>query len=137
MEFAMADKRIKPSRKGLSKWACGFGCDVSSHLCAHIERTLPNVDFYKYMAPIGDTDFVAEIDTTSIDEKEQAFLDLLDPYGLDEWETALLVDHHVCDLSMREIARRRGSSKQTVGRRLNEVHEKLKRRGFKKERESE
>lgn len=121
------------------EWACSKGCDLSTgKICYHLEKLLP--DFTKgHMAIISgyndDRYTMNAFQTVSWTFDPVPFLELMRNYGFtDEWDLELLEAKYCRNLSAADVAKEQNYvSKDKVKRRLRQLRELLRERGFEQE----
>ena len=122
----------------LEKWA-SCSCPKTNVPCPHLEKLLPQMDDGDHPKYISDgamsqmtmSVFQAQFPTFS----ESRFLELMRNYGFtDEWDLTLLSDKYFRGLSDQAIFEARDwASRPTVNRRLKQLRELLRERGFEQE----
>lgn len=125
----------------VKKWACSKGCDLSQKACSHLEDLLPKMNEHvsrvgAYMGdgPINNSTMdIFQSHFWSFDSSK--FVELMRNYGFtDEWDIELLKAKYCRNLSAADVAKEQNYvSKDKVKRRLKQLRELLRERGFEQE----
>lgn len=123
------------------EWACTECFITDKTPCKHLEKLLPQMTDGDHPQHISDgamaTMTINVFDAHFPTFSEERFLELMTNYGFtDEWDLTLLSDKFFRGLSDQAIFEARGwASRPTVNRRLKQLRELLRERGFEQERE--
>ncbi len=130
-------KRVKKGLKPtLKSWECSHGCDVTTSICKHLEKHLPQMS--AGLVPHTRSD-VSEVEESNIfnygHESEEDFVAGLKKFGIyQEWDLQLLVAYFYDNYSLREIlATQHYQSKETLRLRIKTLLGQLKERGYGKD----
>lgn len=126
----------------VKEWVCSEGCDLSKGvICPHLEALLPK--FFIHSAPKSQRDQVSAEANATIDFfkfhfwsfDSSKFVELMRNYGFtDEWDLELLEAKYCRNLSAADVVSEQNYvSKDKVKRRLRQLRQLLRERGFDQE----
>ncbi len=124
--------------KKSSEWVC-TECHTSATPCKHLEKLLPQMQdgsHPKYISDGAISQMTANFfQTVSWTFDPSKFLELMRNYGFtDEWDLELLEAKYCRNLSAADVAKEQNYvSKDKVKRRLKQLRELLRERGFEQE----
>lgn len=124
----------KPLKPKPEKWECKEGCDVTTRICSHLERTLPSMRDGKVQLA-GLCAALSTVDAFNVFRPSFSLRDFestMRSYGFtDSWDIELLTSRYFYGMSYRSIADDQNYvAYKTVERRLKELHKLLKERGY-------
>ncbi len=127
--------------QNVKKWICSE-CLTSAAPCKHLEKLLPQMQDGSHPKYISDSAIsqmtVNFFQTVSWTFDSGKFLELMRNYGFtDEWDLELLEAKYCRNLSAADVAKEQNYvSKDKVKRRLKQLRELLRERGFEQEHRS-
>ncbi len=128
----MSKMEKKQLKKKPEKWACSEGCDVTSSICKHIEKSLPQISDYR-LARVDTSTFSMDVFKAYRPEFDLSeFVDYVRSYGfVDPWDIELITAKYFYGMSYRQIERDFGYvSFKTAQRRLKHLHSLMLERGL-------
>lgn len=134
----MTRKAKRRSGKSQNPWGCSKGCDVSTKICEHIEKELPQIrdgDMPQLISSeAAARSTISFHDTVNWRFDLEEFKAQMRSFGiLDTWDMNLLEARYYYGMTLRQIEKEQNfTSYETIRRRLNQLHALLEERGYKR-----